>query len=346
MTEREEKILGAIIDYYLDTGKSLGSRTLVKKYNLDLSSATIRNVMADLEDMEYISKTHSSSGRLPTTKGYKYYLDTILEIRKVTFDEMEKITIAYENNMTEIDKILEKTSNILSNLSNYAGIALESKEKTEIISKIELIFVNSNTIFAVFVSENSNVRTKKIHIDIPINEDEVKKIGKIIDKKIKNLNMNYLTYKSKYLNLKSSIEVLEEIIFEEIIEECYRNDEGNIFINGTPSIIENINSEEINIVDTVKIFDKKDILKKLFENFMTDSSLKEKQVNVVLGEELNIDGLENLSLVFSAYNIGETKGIIGIIGPKRMEYSKTLGIVEYVKNEVVRVLNSIEKGEE
>ena len=204
----------------------------------------------------------------------------------------------------------------------------------------------SNTIFAVFVSDNSNVRTKKIHIDIPINEDEVKKIGKIIDKKIKNLNMNYLTYKSKYLNLKSSIEVLEEIIFEEIIEECYRNDEGNIFINGAPSIIENINSEEINIVDTVKIFDEKDKIKKLFENFMKDNSLKEKQVNVVLGEELKIEGLENLSLVFSEYKIGEFKGIIGIIGPKRMEYSKTLGIVEYVKNEVVRVLNSIEKGEE
>lgn len=341
MTEREEVILGAIIDYYLTTGESIGSRTLVKKYNIDLSSATIRNVMADLEDMEYISKTHSSSGRIPTTKGYKYYLDTLLKIREISIEEAEKINHAYEKKMSEIEEVLEKTSNLLSKLSNYAGIALEPNLKTEKIKKVEFVHINNYMILAVLVSENSSVKTKKIHLKLPITEKETKELSEHINKKMQDINMNYLTYKIEDIVIEKREEVLQEIV-----EECFKDAEGDIFINGTPSILENIEKKDTNIVDMVKVFEKKGKLKKAFEVFVKENNFENGKVHVVLGEELDIEGFENFSFVFSTYNLGEAKGIIGVIGPKRMEYSKTLGIVEYVTNEVNKAIINIDKGED
>ena len=124
MTEREKLVLNAIVNYYLTSGDTIGSRALVKKYGIDFSSATIRNVMADLEDGGYIAKTHVSSGRIPTDKGYRYYLNELLEIEKLSKMEKDKIQRAYEKKIGELDMILQETSSLLSKLTNYAGIAV------------------------------------------------------------------------------------------------------------------------------------------------------------------------------------------------------------------------------
>ncbi len=135
VNDREKLVLSAIIDFYLISGETIGSRTLVKKYNIDLCSATIRNVMSDLEDMGFISKTHTSSGRIPTDKGYKFYLDELLKIEKISREERDRIDSVYENKMRELDAVLKRTSMLLSKLTNYVGIVIEPTQKKEEIKK-------------------------------------------------------------------------------------------------------------------------------------------------------------------------------------------------------------------
>ncbi len=346
-SEREKLVLNAIVDYYLNSGDTIGSRTLVKKYGIDLSSATIRNVMADLEDMGYISKTHTSSGRVPTGKGYKYYLETLLEIKKLSEEEIKKIDIAYERRMNELQEVLSKTSELLSKLTSYAGVVIEPDVKSEKLKKIELVYINEYILMAVIVTENSNIKTKKIHLDNSITEKETKEIVEYLNKKLKNQEINTIYIKIDSIIRKLRVNQEELEAYEEVMKDCFEGMEASFYIEGTPNIIKNIKTENpADIMEMVNFFEDKKDIKAIFENILNSRELKDGKVNIVLGEELNIKGAEDLSFIFSTYNVGSARGIIGVIGPKRMEYSKTAGFVEYVTNEVNKAINNINKKNE
>ena len=190
ITEREKLVLNAIVNYYLTFGDTIGSRTLVKKYGIDLSSATIRNVMADLEDMGYIAKTHTSSGRIPTDKGYKYYLEELLKIEKITQQEKENIELVYENRVNELDMLLQQTSSLLSRLTTYAGIAMEPSGIVEKVKRVELIYVDNYMIMAVIIFENRVVKTRKILLTTPVFREELDAIAQEINEMIKDRNVS------------------------------------------------------------------------------------------------------------------------------------------------------------
>lgn len=168
ISDREKLVLNAIVDYYLNFGETIGSRTLVKKYGIELSSATIRNVMADLEDMGFIVKTHTSSGRIPTDMGYKYYLDELLEIERLTYEEKQNIDLIYDRRVGELDNILKKTTNLLSKLTNYTSIALEPKANINKIQRVEFIYIDEYLVMLIVIMEDRSVKTKKINMPYPI----------------------------------------------------------------------------------------------------------------------------------------------------------------------------------
>jgi heat-inducible transcriptional repressor len=336
LNDREKLVLGAIIDYYLTFGDTIGSRTLVKKYSLEFSSATIRNVMADLEDLGYIKKTHTSSGRVPTDMGYKFYIDELLKIRKISKSEREKIELAYERKMTEIDGVLERTSKLLSKLTSYAGVVMEPDTRKERVKKIQLIHINNYTIMAVIVLENSTVRTKKIYLDTPITEDQVTKVHKELCEEIELHSRNITSLELEAI-LKNKVHVEVE---EELEEDRFRDTNSGFFIRGESNILREIRDNN-EIVGMMDFFDKKRNLRAVFEEIARHGNYEDGKVNIVLGEDLNIKALEDFSFVFSVYNLGDSSGIIGVIGPKRMEYSKTVGLVEYVTKEVNKVIDNL-----
>jgi heat-inducible transcriptional repressor len=343
-SEREKAILGAIIDHYLSTGESVGSRTIEKKYNIELSSATIRNVMADLEDEGYIAKTHTSSGRAPTTKGYKYYLDTLLKIQKFSKEEMDKIESAYEKRRNELEDILEKTSHLLSKMSSYAGIAIETDVKSEKIRKIEIVHVSKFMLFAVIVTENNSVKTKKIHLEHPVTEEEAKDIEKKLNQNLKADKSNLLPYNIEKIINDDRIEPIESFA-----RECIEEVDGDFFMEGAPSIIENLEKENPHeVTNMLKMLENKKDLKCILEKIALEQKFDDGRVNVIMGEDMNIKELEEFSFVFSTYTIGDSRGIIGVMGPKRMEYSRTVALVKYVGREVNKAIErlSLMKGED
>ncbi|MGL5089154.1 MAG: heat-inducible transcriptional repressor HrcA [Cetobacterium sp.] len=320
VSDREKLVLGAIIDFYLLSGDTIGSRALVKKYNIDLSSATIRNVMSDLEDMGFVIKTHTSSGRIPTDKGYKFYLEELLKIEKISREEQARINSVYEIKMRELDSVLRKTSTLLSKLTNYVGIVIEPTQKKEKIKKVELVHIDDYMAMAVIVMENKSVRTKKIFFDEMCSQEELVTLSQKINYEIKN-------------------HLIESHEIEKIIDFVSGEVEGKLFWENSSEIFKNKQVNEIS--DVLDIFSKRKKIKELFEDAIKFKSFKEGEVNVIFGEELAVKGLEDYSFVYSVYNMDNSPGIIGVMGPKRMSYSKTMGLIQQVTKEVDKVIKEI-----
>ena len=320
VSDREKLVLSAIIDFYLLSGETIGSRTLVKKYNIDLSSATIRNVMSDLEDMGFIVKTHTSSGRIPTDKGYKFYLEELLKIEKLSREEQARIDSVYEIKMRELDSVLKKTSMLLSKLTNYVGIVIEPTHKKEKIKKVELVHIDDYMAMAVIVMDNRSVRTKKIFFEEICSQNDLHKLSQQINNEIKN----------------SSVDSHE---IEKIIDFVYSEVEGKLFLENSSEIFKNKQVNEIS--DVLNIFSNREKIKELFEEAINSRPFKEGEVNVIFGEELAVKGLEDYSFVYSVYNMDNSPGVIGVMGPKRMSYSKTMGLIQHVTKEVNKVIKEI-----
>jgi heat-inducible transcriptional repressor len=337
ISDREKLVLGVIIDYYLTFGDTIGSRTLVKKYNIELSSATIRNVMADLEDMGYISKTHTSSGRVPTDKGYKFYLNELLKIEKISKEERKKIDMAYELRMSELEDILQKTSTLLSKLTSYAGVVVEPDIKREGIKKVELVHIDDYLIMAVIVMDNMAVRTKKISLEHGLNREELATVSKELNEKLRKGEL-------KSYEVEEFILEKDNPLLSDLENEVYQDIEGKFYMNNTSSIFQNKSVEEAR--ETLELFNKKKGMKEIFEMLVKSREHDYGDVDVVFGDELNIKGLEDFSFVYSVYKIGESQGVIGVIGPRRMAYSKTMGLVKYVTKEVNKVIEEIEHKKE
>jgi len=332
ISEREKLVLNAIVDYYLTVGDTIGSRTLVKKYGIELSSATIRNVMADLEDMGFIEKTHTSSGRIPTDMGYKYYLTELLKVEKITQEEIENINNVYNRRVDELENILKQTSTLLSKLTNYAGIAVEPKPDNTKVDRVELVYIDEYLIMAVIVMEDRRVKTKNIHLPYPITKDEV-------DKKVVELN-------DKVKNNEIAINDIEKFFTEssDIIYEYDDEDElSKYFINNLPGVLKDRDIEEV--TDVIEFFNERKDIRDLFEKLIEQKAKENSKtnVNVILGDELGIKELEDFSFVYSIYDLGGAQGIIGVMGPKRMAYSKTMGLINHVSREVNKVINSMER---
>ncbi|MGK4199460.1 heat-inducible transcriptional repressor HrcA [Fusobacterium sp. HC1336] len=327
ITEREKLVLNAIVNYYLNFGDTIGSRTLVKKYGIDLSSATIRNVMADLEDMGFIAKTHTSSGRIPTDKGYKYYLDELLKIEKLTKQEKENIELSYENRVNELDMLLQHTSSLLSKLTTYAGIAMEPAIIIEKVKKVELVHIDDYMIISIIVLENRAVKTKKVILTNPITKDELAELTEEINERLKVEDLSSTEIENFILGKKKIIPKVAR----------HYEDDGKLFINNVPSIFRDKNVNEVS--EALELFNQRKDIRGIFEHIINTRSTTNGRVEVVFGDELGIKGLEDYSFVYSTYSIGDSQGVIGVIGPKRMAYSKTMGLIKYVTQEVNKVIN-------
>ena len=338
ISDREEQVLSVIIDYYMTKGKTVGSRTLVKEYGLTVSSATVRNVMADLESMGYLSKTHTSSGRIPTSKSYKYYMKSLMEIQKLSKEEIKKVNLAYENKLIELEEVLAKTSSLLSKMTKYTGVVVEQDINIEKVKKIDVVHVNEYMIMVVLIIGNSTIRSKKIFLEEKIREDEIKNLSEQLNVVLKGKELNKV-----FVNLEEIVKKIRGENFKKTdIEIIDRQLECGLYLEGTANIIKCIdknNTKEIE--DVVKFLGGKKDARTLFEKIAKNNIYEEGKVNIVLGEELGINGLEELSFVFSVYGKGQSKGIIGVMGPKRMEYSKTAGLIQYVTGEVNKVVKNI-----
>lgn len=316
MKEREKQILYTIINHYIKTGESVGSRTIEKKYDFGVSSATIRNVMADLEDMGLISKTHTSSGRVPTEEGYKIYIDELIDEKQNNLDDnIEYINI--KNN--QLSRIIKGINEMLAKLTKSTSIALEPGIEKHILKKVDIIPINLKKVFVVAITNLDIVKTAYVDLYNYTTEDVLKKASE---------HINECIDKNEYTldNLRLFLERVGEIddgFSSKNISNLYLSNESAMLLHST------------DIMESIHFLEDKENIQIFLNSIVKDKKIIPYDVKVIFGKDLGIPALYNYVMMFSIYEYEGERGIISIIGPHRMDYRNNINLFNYI-NEVLK----------
>lgn len=328
LDERKWRILQAIIKTYLETGEPVGSRTISKYADLNLSSATIRNEMADLEELGYIIQPHTSAGRIPSDQGYRLYVNHLMEEKEQQVTEMKELMIQRQDKM---EMILKRVAQFLAANTNYASMITGPQYHRTKLKFIQLSIVSVDQFLTVVVTEGNVVRNKIIHIEHGLDNDTVLKLNILL-----NTNLNGLTMEEINLGTISKIkeqagihsEVINSVL--DAVAEAIQMDEEDmeIYTSGATNIFkypELSNSEKASSL--ISAFEEKKQLADLVANTMGDD--ENTGIQVYIGNETPVQTMKDCSVVTATYELGDgMRGTIGIIGPKRMDYDKVVGTLK------------------
>ena len=328
MDERKKEILKIIIEEYIKKPKPVGSSSICEK--LKVSSATIRNEMASLEELGYLEKTHTSSGRIPSEKGYKYYVDNLMKPREMNGEEVLKLQKLFDNKSLELSDVISKSLEIISEMTNYTAIVLGDNVTDNNLKQVEVVPINDENIIAIVITDKGHVENKNINIK-GSNLDEVKKIVELINKLIVGTPIDEVSEKLEY-EIKPII--ANYVMHHEMLYNAFYNafnsfKDNDIKTRGKNNIL---GLPEFNSVEKVKR-----IVQELDDDNLVSaikSSNDDKDINIYIGNESNID--EDLTIIKTKYNIDGKEGTLAILGPKRMEYDKVVSLLDYIKNNIER----------
>ena len=323
---REEQVLKLIIEEYIKTAKPVGSSCICEALNC--SSATVRNEMASLEQKGYLEKTHISSGRVPSEKGYRYYVDHLMKPKDMTGEEMLKLQTIFHNNSLQISDAINKSLQIISDMTNYTSVILGSTSNENRLKKVEILPLEENKIVAIVITDKGHVEHKNLMINKNISVDEVRQttdlinkllVGTPIDEVSEKLEFEIKPIIAKYVKQHEVIYNAFYSAFNEFAEK------SNMHFVGKTNILK---QPEFNSVDKIK-----NIISKFEDNDIVDSIKEEDSgINIYIGSENELD--EDVTIIKTKYDIGNENGTIAIVGPKRMEYDKVVGLLEYLKSNI------------
>lgn len=339
---RKMKILQAIVRNYLETGEPVGSRTISKYTDLNLSSATIRNEMADLEELGYILQPHTSAGRIPSDKGYRLYVDTMMAEKEQEVKEMKELLLEKEEKM---DAMLKRVAKVLANDTNYAAMISAPAVQGNKVKFIQLSRVDKHQLIAVIMVEGNIIKNNIIHVDDYLDDETILKLNIMLNSSLGGLSISEINL-AMIARLKQQAGVHEDIISgvidavadaikgEDEELEIYTSGAKNIF--RYPELADNQKASEI--IDT---FEEKQMLSSLVKETLTNS--ESRGIQVYIGEESPVSAIRDCSVVTATYELGEgMRGTIGIIGPKRMDYEK---VVDSLKGLMHQLDNLYDKKE-
>ena len=326
LQERKARVLYAVIHEYIKTGKPVGSSVLEQKYKFNLSPATLRNLMAELEKDGYLTHPHTSAGRIPTDAGYKAYVNSLVELQRLAVEEEERIKQEYEKKTKEIESLLSQTSKILSGLSNYTGFITAPKAKVNEIRNIELMQVSKSQVMVILLTKTGIVKHKMINLSV--DSEELYELKKFLNNKLRGLTVEEASKRlivevEKYQDKQNDMLQLAEQICN-VIDSI----QEDIYVDGTSNVLSVPNFTDFESAKSLmKLNEDKD---RLIEIIGKD--LDEATVNVKIGGQ-DLSELKNLSVVKTSYSYGDKiVGVLGIIGPKRMDYDKMMALVNSVSN--------------
>ena len=329
LDERKIKILDAIIRNYLETGEPVGSRTISKYTDLNLSSATIRNEMADLEELGYILQPHTSAGRIPSDKGYRFYVDHLMEEKNREVDDMKKFVIEHTE---KVDQVLQQVATMVSAPSYHRNK----------VKFIQLSNVNEEQILAVIVTEGNLVKNKIIPVSEPIDNETMLKLNILLNSNLNGLALQDINL-GTIAKLKEQAGIHSDIIsdvLDTVAETMGQDEDIRIYTSGTTNLFKypELSDSTEKASELISTFEEKQQLASLVtENLLEDKSTG---IQVYIGNESPIQTMKDCSVVTATYELGEgIRGTIGIVGPKRMDYEKVMDNLKVLKNSLDGILD-------
>lgn len=339
--DRKLKILKAIISNYLETGEPVGSRTISKFTDLNLSSATIRNEMQDLEEMGLLKQPYTSAGRIPTDQGYRLYVDQMMVEKD---SEMEEMKTQLLERVDKMESMLKQVAKVLAYNTNYAALVSAPQYQNSKLKFIQLSQVDDNQLLAVIVVDNNVIRNKLIPVDRMMENDELLKLNVLLNTFLQGASLQDINLEMIHTikNQAGDFADVLEAIFQGVTEAIHEADEVEIYTNGTTNMLKY--PELGSVEQTTKLLealeDRQGLDELIDESIHSDNS---NGIQVYIGEEAPVSSMKDCSIVTATYELAEgAKGTIGIIGPKRMDYQKVVNTLKNLTGELDEIFKKKE----
>ena len=326
ISQRQEELLKLIVEDYIKTAKPIGSKSLCSIMNC--SSATIRNEMSELEDIGLLEKTHISSGRVPSEKGYRYYVDNIMKPKELSGEDMLKLQTVFHNKSLVISDVIMRSMEIIADLTNSTSIVLGKASSENKVNKIEVVPLSEEQLIAIVVTDKGHVEHKNICLEESVSIDEIKQTVDLINKLIVGTPIDEV---SSVLEFEIKPIIARYVKQHEVLYNAFytafndfKNDQ-NFKVSGTKNILmqpEFNNTEKIR--DIIGKFEDKELINHIQE--------EENGVNIYIGSENELD--DDLTVIKTKYSINGEEGTIALIGPKRMEYERVVNLLNYIKDNI------------
>jgi len=341
LSDREKLILRSIIQQFILTASPVGSRNITKKYDIGFSPATVRNIMSDLEEFGFIDHPHTSAGRIPTDKGYRFYVDSLMEIQKIKNSEKGIINKEFKIEQIETDEILRLTTAILSNITKQLACVTYPRLDSGIMSKLQIVSLSSSRILIVISIKGGLVKTITMEINSVIEPAQIESVQSLLNERLCGLTFREIrsSFSERFRDVEEGQRPVIRL-FVDSVDKIFKdiNSKDNVYLTGASNIIKQPEFEDPEkFPGIVELIENKDIIIHILDKG-TDSASD--QVFISIGSENQDRKLEEYSFVSKEYTIGSTSGTLGIIGPKRMEYSKVVAIVDYMAKMLSEILKN------
>ncbi len=339
LNDREKTILKSIVQQFILTASPVGSRNITKKFDVGVSPATVRNIMSDLEESGFINHPHTSAGRIPTDKGYRYYVDTLMEIQKLKNADKGIIDKSLDKNILETDEILKIASKLLSTITKQIACVTYPTLDNGILEKIQLVMLSSTRLLVVVSIRSGMVKTMTLEFESEVENEKLLKVEGLLNERLNGLTFQEIrkTFKDRLSDIAESEKPIIRL-FIDSVDKIFidHKKEDKLVITGATNIIQQPEFEDPGKFQSViELIEDKDIIIHIMDKKRIESS---NSVLISIGSENEEDKFNEYSLITKEYTFGETSGTVGIIGPKRMEYSKVVAIVSYLGDMLSEVL--------
>ncbi|MBR2381050.1 MAG: heat-inducible transcription repressor HrcA [Clostridia bacterium] len=336
LSERKKQILKAVVEAHIAAGEPVGSKFLVQSNLLSCSSATIRNEMAELEEMGYLEQPHTSAGRVPSELGYRFYVDSLLQHYAMTSKEIDQINSLLKIKMGELDKILEVASKVASNITNYTGIAVKPKQSFVKVLKYELVGIDAHQFAIVMILSTGAIKTKKVKLSLDVDEYSLSRLSSALNTYLTGLCADEITLTS-VMQLERTMDdnsLLVNATIKAIYETMNEIDGGELHYSGLNHLLQYPEYSDVNkFGEIINTFEEKDPILNLV------AGGGENDINVLIGSENSVNVMKDSAVVFKQIKKdGKTIGAIGVVGPRRMDYARVLATLNELGDNIADLI--------
>lgn len=338
LSERKKLILKAIIDTHINMGEPVGSKYLTRYEQITFSPATIRNEMAELEEMGYLEQPHTSAGRVPSQLGYRFYVDSLMQQYRISTSEMSELNKLLKLKAAEIDRILDRATKLMSMLTNYTGLALKRVQNRPTVARFDIMYLSPRAFVLIMLTDDGTVKTRQLRLGFDVTRESLEILSQTLNDCVAGRDMDKITL-PVILEMQTRATGCDQLInpiIKTIYETISEPDDSELMFDGVNNLL---NYPEYSNIDTVKdvleLFDDKEDLLEVMSGVQNDKT------NVYIGSESPVEVMNNSSLIFrSVKSNGKVVGAVGVIGPRRMDYSKVVTLVEYLSRGISRLMDS------
>lgn len=339
LSERKKQILRSVVENYIETAEPVGSKAILELIGLKVSSATIRNEMADLEELGLLEQPHTSAGRIPSPAGYRVYVNELMEQHKLSLQETERINEELQAKMVKLDKIIDEAGKMVSRMTNYPAFALTAARERITIRRYDLIMVEANSFIAVVMTDNNEVRNKIIRLPSDMNQPHLQLLNTLLNTSFVDLTLSEITPELMRVAQHAAGEAygLISLVVSFAIEVLQELESQSVHTTGVTHLLDHPEYRSI---------DKAQPLMEYLSEELDLSQLpilQTEQMKIIIGPENAANELKGTSVVLASYDIGDNmRGIIGVVGPTRMDYAKVTARLSYFTDSLTRMFGMAE----